>query len=186
MDITLNITLDFDTLYETVARSLSIIGKRSTDDNGNLLFKDITLGSREKEIVSDFFRQAVIDLSAELSGFITTASSASVTFTLALPENHNAALDPFIRKSCEAYCVSYALASWFVITAPRIADKYAKDCTRQVSAVIRLVYEKKAPTAPQTSPLDISTEVVTDEPNNNVEPTDPPAEPTEPAEQTNP
>lgn len=142
----MDITIDYTALYETASRSLSIIGKRSSDDNGNPLFKDITLGTREQGIVTDYFRQAVIDLSAELSGFITTASSSSVTFTLTLPSNHNTALDPFIQKSCEAYCVSYALASWFTVTAPRIAGMYEKDCVRQLSAVIRLVNEKNAPT----------------------------------------
>lgn len=141
----MDIILNKDTLYEKMSRSLSIIGKRSIDDNGKLLFADITLGTKEKEIANDFFRQAVIDLTTELSVFITTATSQSVAFTLNLPNNHNSALETFLQTACESYCVSYALYSWFVITAPRISNKYADDCKRTIASVIRLAYDKKAP-----------------------------------------
>lgn len=67
----MEITLNFNTLYDKVARSLSIIGKRSIDDNGNLLFRDITLSTREHEIINDFFVSAFTELCAELNKFIT-------------------------------------------------------------------------------------------------------------------
>lgn len=154
----MEITLTYQSLYETASRSLSIIGKRSVDEQGNLLFKDITLGTREQEIITDYFRQAVIDLSAELAAFITASTETAITLTL--PTNHNTALDSFIQKSCESYCISYALYSWLFITAPRIAPRYLDDCKRQLAAVIRLVHEKKAPEAPAASPLDITTTVI--------------------------
>ena len=141
----MDINLNYDTLYGKVERSLSIIGKRSKDDDGNLLFKDITLGSREKEIINDYFRQAVIDLTTELETFVTAGSTSGVTFALDMPTNHNSALNPFVVQSCEEYCVSYALYSWFVITAPHISEKYLGDCRRQLSAVIRMTGAKTAP-----------------------------------------
>lgn len=139
----MNIILTYDTLYATVERSLSVIGKRSADDDGNRLFTDITLGSREKEIVHDYFRQAVIDLAAETAAYISAGSK--IFITLEFPDNHNAALEPFISESCSAYCVSYALFSWFTITAPRISAKYLEDCKRQLAAVVRLTHAKQAP-----------------------------------------
>jgi len=141
----MTVTLNYTTLAETVDRQLSIIGKRSTDDNGNLLFKDITLGTREKDLITDYIRQAVIDFSVETAAFIT-AEVPDTSITLTFPSNHNAVLESFIQQSCNAYCVSYTLYSWFTVTAPRIAEKYLDDCKRQLAAVIRLVNEKKAPT----------------------------------------
>lgn len=152
MDIIVN--LNFSDLYETTSRSLSIIGKRSVDDNGNLLFKDITLGTNEKEIIYDYFQQAIIDLMAETAAFISASTEESITLTL--PTNHNTALEPFITKACRAYCVSFALYSWFTITAPRIASRYLDDCKRQLSAVIRITYEKTAPSAPDSSYSDVT------------------------------
>lgn len=325
----MNISIDYPTLYATVARSLSIIGKRSTDDNGNLLFKDITLGSREKTIILDFFYSAFVDICAELNKFLTaevenhsdfssviyttfwtdqqpsafvdqitangqylftfsdgrlyvssltfpfstispvtdqlfvydgtyyrwnsgltqlteeqtalltdeekaaaivlsyyntnpssvtvtradvylyyngavykSARSASfsntsipagtalvdpnghayvqqgvllvnvsseiedsVTLTITMPDNWNSALLLPLRKAVSDYCVAYALYSWFVITAPRISEKYIGDMQRNLAAVIRLIHEKKTPATPldgsshEISPLSISTTV---------------------------
>ena len=155
----MNIVLTYPDLYATVERTLSIVGKRSTDDNGNLLFRDITLGTREVTIIHDYLRQAIIDLTTELSAFITGGTDANVTFTLTLPTNHNANLETFIQDSCAAYCVSWALYSWFTITAPRIAEKYLEDCRRELAAVIRLSNIKQAPSG-NTDILTTSTEVV--------------------------
>lgn len=151
------ITLDSNTLAGEVKRSLSIIGKRSVDDKGEPAYKDITLGSLEDPLLADYFRQAVIDISTETAAFITAASDTQITLTF--PTNHNTVLETFIQQSCEAYCVSYALWSWLTITAPRIASRYLEDCKRQIGSIIRLIHDKKSPTAAASSPLDISTSI---------------------------
>ncbi len=140
----MDIIIDYNKLYENMARSLSVIGKRSVDENGNHLFGDITLGTNEKRIADDFFKEAVINIVAEISAFITDETEdASVTLTL--PENHNRHLDGFIQRACDMYCVSYALFSWFVITAPKIAGKYKDASIQQMDDIVRLVHEKNAP-----------------------------------------
>lgn len=324
----MDITLTYADLAATVKRSLSIIGKRSIDDKGNLLFRDITLGSRETAIIYDFFTTAVTTLCSELNKFVTaevhnitgysstfytdfwtnqdaatfasqirtngqylyrydtntlyvsalsypfstvsaetgtlfvyedtfylwengamtaqdeeelteeqkegavrlsffgtdplsavaegtdvylyyegniyrsalqksfsqaempndalivdpqgrayrregnilinipeTATEQTVTFTLQVPENWNEGLQTSLGSVLRDYCVSYALYSWFTITAPRIAEKYLGDMQRSVAALIRLVYNKKAPEEPldehdtAVSPLSITTTV---------------------------
>lgn len=317
----MEVILNFSTLYDKVARSLSIIGKRSIDDKGNLLFRDITLGTREREIISDFFVNAFTELCAELNKFITAevqnhsgfndtvyisfwtilpassfadqvtvdgqylyncsshklyqaslsfpygvasapaggllaihndnyyqwdgtdltqlteeqvaeltdeekAGAAVVTFfnvqhdageavvstpgiylydgvslyvsarscsfsevtldattvyydpdnvpyqwlygtlqrlagnttegiqlTVTTPDNWNSGLELSVRQSLFNYCISYALYSWFTISAPRISEKYLADTTRQLSALRMLIHEKKPPTASSESPL---------------------------------
>ena len=150
------ITLTSADIYAIVERSLSVIGKRSVDDNGNLLFKDITLGTREKAIVDDYIGEAMTDLATELSEFVTASTDDTVTVTL--PTSHNTGLDGLIQKACTGYCVSYALYSWFTVTAPRIADKYKGDAARQLAAVIRMGSMKKAPES-STDILSTSTDV---------------------------
>lgn len=139
----MTINLNYTALQEKVERSLSVIGKRTVDDKGERLFTDITVSSRETEIINDYFRQAVIDLAAELTAFISAGNDTSITIDF--PTNHSDALDTFVTQSCEAYCVSYALASWFNVTAPRLTEKYTADCTRQIAALHRLIHEKTAP-----------------------------------------
>ena len=183
----MKIVISYLGLYEAVERSLSIIGKRMIDDKGDLLFRDITLGTNEKEIISDYFRQAAIDIATETSAFIKEhwpdaatrcgcvcplsmhlqckhntvpdGCCAGEVVILELPANHNDVLGRFIQKSCEAYCVSFALYSWFNITAPRLADKYAADCKRQMASVTRLIYEKKAPKGTHDIVSSTSTEI---------------------------
>ena len=94
----MDITINFTNLYTTVARSLSIIAKRSVDDNGESTFKNITLGTREVDIISDYLRQAAIDVATELSAFITASTDTSVTITM--PDNYN--------SSCRSHAMPIA------------------------------------------------------------------------------
>lgn len=158
----MEITLEYATLTETVKRSLSVIGKRSVDEKGNLLFTDITVGTNEEPLITDYLRQAVIDLSTELSSFaaVPEASPEGIILYLDLPTNHTDDAGTFIQQCCEAYCVSYALYSWFTVTAPRLTEKYQADCTRQSSALIRLLHEKTAPDTPELTYADIPGSVI--------------------------
>lgn len=156
----MEITLNFTAFAAEVKRSLSIIGKRSIDEHGNLMFKDITLGSLEESLLNDYFYQAVIDLTTETDTFITGSTDTSLTLTF--PSNHNDALNLAISNVCKAFCVSYALYSWFSIVAPRLVEKYMTDCKRQAGALIRLVNNKKPPSVSTDSPLSITTTIVND------------------------
>lgn len=138
----MDIVLTYSTLRDTVKRSLSIIGKRSVDDKGNLLFKDITIGSNEEKILDDFFDNAVNELVAEFGCFVTGYDS---DITLTFPSNWNSNLEEYVNTTCESFLVAYALHSWFVVTAPRIAEKYQTEMSRQLASLVRMMYEKKAP-----------------------------------------
>ena len=156
----MTIDLTYSSLREAVERSLSIIGKRSVDDKGNLLYKDITLGTNEKPIIDDYLEQAVIDITAETAAFITGSTGNVITLTF--PSNSNEGIFDFIEKACQAYCVSFALHAWLSITAPAIAQRYANDCLRQISAIKRMIHEKKPPVSESSSPSyakDVSTTV---------------------------
>ena len=137
------VTLNFAILTQRVQRSLSIIGKRSTDENGNLLFKDITLGSLEEPILIDYFKDALIQLKTATSHF--SASTTDTTVTLSFPTNHPEGNDTTIRDAFAAYCVSHALYSWFTVTAPRLATKYQEDANRNMASVIALAFTKQPP-----------------------------------------
>ena len=156
----MDINLDYQAISADVRRSLSIIGKRSVDENGNLLFKDITLSSLEEPLLEDYLHQAAIDITVETGALITEATQAGVK--LIFPENVNTAPLMLTERACKAYCVSYTLASWFAVTAPRLVAKYTKDCTRQMAAI----QQKRPPATPmdgqeEVSPLAPRTTVTT-------------------------
>ena len=85
-------------------------------------------------------------------------STEGIQLTITTPDNWNSALEMAVRQTLFNYCVSYALYSWFTVTAPRISDKYLADTTQQLSALRQLIHEKKPPTC-TVSPLSIKTEI---------------------------
>lgn len=124
----MKVTLNFSQLTETVKRSLAIIGKRATDDNGNLLFKDITLSSLEEPILHDFFKDALVYARAMAAPCSMTVTEQAAT--LSFPSDDGA-----VKQAFEAYCVAYALYSWLSVTAPGLAKKYMDDANRLLAAI---------------------------------------------------
>lgn len=145
----MDITINYTEIYSVVERSLSVIGKRSTDENGNRLFTDITLGTREKEIAYDYFRSAIVALAADLRQYVTfeTFSATSFTVRISLYEDHNEHLEPTITQAIKDYIVAYALFSWFVITAPRLQEKYMVESERYRTYIIYQVFHHQRPSS---------------------------------------
>lgn len=77
----MEIILNYGSLYENMARSLSSIGKRAKDNNGNNLFSNITLSSAEKPLVCDFFANAFTEICAAIGRFVTTETRHVSTFS---------------------------------------------------------------------------------------------------------
>ena len=124
----MDIQICYGSLYNIVSRSLSIIGKRSTDDNGNKIFADITLGSREKDIVCDFFGNAFVTLCAELNKFISAqieqhSSISSIIYTKYWTDQEPETFYDQVKDSGE-YLYSYAENKLYVseVTPPNPED----------------------------------------------------------------
>ena len=158
----MTIVINYSDISEVVERSLSIIGKRSVDDQGNLLFKDITIGTREKEILSDYYRSAIMHIAAELRQFVRLEAPIGDTYTilLALDDDANPDLQDSIKQAVTEYIVAYALYSWFTVSAPRLYEKYLADSQNAISYLTYQVYNRKRPDtmpnplAPKVDPSD--------------------------------
>ncbi len=158
----MQITINYLELYGVVERSLSIIAKRSVDENGNRLFTDITLGSREVELVNDYIRSAIVHIAAELREYVIleTPSASSFVLNIALYNDANPHLDKTISQAVKDYIVAYALYSWFNVSAPRLYEKYLADANAMKSFIITQVYHRQRPStmpdplAPKVDPKD--------------------------------
>lgn len=141
--------LNYTELYAVVERSVSIIAKRSVDDQGNHLFDNITLGSRETEIINDYFRSAIVSLATDLRQYVTLeqATTSSYTIAITLYPDYNNKLENTIVQAIKDFMVAYALYSWFTISAPRIADKYLSDANAQKSYIIAQVFHRQRPSS---------------------------------------
>ena len=158
----MQILLDYTELYGVMERSLSIIAKRSVDDQGNPIYDNITLGSREKELAYDFFRTAIVGLAADMRMYVTLESSTttSYTVTVSLDPDVNTSLESTIRQAVKDYVVAYALYSWFTVTSPRLTEKYLADADQQRRYITAQVFHRQRPAtmpnplAPKTDPRD--------------------------------
>ena len=138
----------FANITEKVKRSLSIIGKRAKDDNGNTLFADITLSSIEEGIIRDFTDAAITEIVNEVRRLLKTfsfhtATNIGIDLTLLLPDDYNEALDTMIASAIDNFCTAYSLYSWFVITAPRISEKYRADANAHLQLIISMLFHRK-------------------------------------------
>lgn len=143
----MQITLNYSELYGVVERSLSIIAKRSIDEKGNRLFADITLGSREVEIVSDYIRSAIVHIAADLRQYVTLETPGSGIYTLGITlyADANTKLEDTIRQAVKDYIVAYTLYSWFNVSAPRIYEKYLSDANAMKNFIIAQVFHRQRP-----------------------------------------
>ena len=158
----MQVQLNYTDLYAVVERSLSIIAKRSTDDKGNLLFDNITLGSRETELIYDYFRSAITSIATDLRQYVTqfTLSATGFNMTITLYDDANPQLQATILQAIKDYIVAFALYSWFTISAPRIYEKYLGDANIFRGYLIGQVFHRQRPQsmpdplAPRTDPSD--------------------------------
>lgn len=158
----MDIVINYSDISAIVDRSLSIIGKRSVDDQGNLLFKDITIGTREKQILTDYYRSAIMHIASELRQFVRLEAPIGDTYTisLALNDDANPDLEDSIRQAVTEYLVAYTLYSWFTVSAPRLYQKYLTDSQNALSYLTYQVFNRKRPDtlpnplAPKVDPTD--------------------------------
>ncbi len=145
------ISISIDKITEKVQRSLYIIGKRSSNDDGTSLFQDVSLSTNETDLISDYVYVAFQHIQTELAKFVTISqveehSTENVFISAEMSVDDNSG-SLTLDKTVELYCVSYALYSWFVFSVPRIADKYNRDCETLMADIIRIVHNKKEPEA---------------------------------------
>lgn len=143
----MDITLDFNTIYDAVGRTLSIVGKRTKDESGGSLYRDFTLGTKEQPIVNDFIKTAVTAITVATSSFVSATSSDSITLTF--PDSHPAGLEGPVDTACKDYCIAYALYSWLATVSPELSKKYGEELQGRLASIVSLVYEKRSPEVPQ-------------------------------------
>lgn len=143
----MDIVITYSDISAIVERSLSIIGKRSVDEQGNLLFKDITIGTREKDILKDYYRFAIMNIASELRKYVTleTPATTSYTIRLTLNDDYNDNLQDTIKQAVKEYIVAFSLYSWFNVTAPRIYQKYLADAQNAMSYLTYQVFHHQRP-----------------------------------------
>lgn len=149
-------------IINEVERSISIIGKRAVDANGNRIFSFVTLGSGEKGLLSDYVDSAVVNIAAATREFFeyktctcetenTTAESTDTTaeatdlVEFGFRTDADANLSLPLSAACQKYIVGYCLYSWFTVVQRPLAEKYLAECTAALTCIMSMLRHREKP-----------------------------------------
>ena len=155
------ITIGYADIKSKVKKHFSIIGKRLSDKQGNILFTGVTLSSTEEDILKQYVKDAAETFVSSFSPLIAgyTDNTDDVTFTY----QRNRVSDGKASAFCslfKSYVVDYVAYSVLSMTYADSARKYADDMTNHVVSALKLIFQKDAPTSGSKTMEDMTGEVI--------------------------
>lgn len=155
------ITIGYADIKSKVKKHFSIIGKRFSDKQGNILFTGVTLSSTEEDILKQFVKDAAETFVGNFSPLIAgyTDNTDDVTFTYQRNRVSEGKANAFCSLF-KSYVVDYVAYSVLSMTYADSARKYADDMTNHVVSALKLIFQKDAPTSGSKTMEDMTGEVI--------------------------
>ena len=155
------ITIGYADIKSKVKKHFSIIGKRLSDKQGNILFTGVTLSSTEEDILKQYVKDAAETFVSSFSPLIAgyTDNTDDVVFTY----QRNRVSEGKVNAFCslfKGYVVDYVAYSVLSMTYADSARKYADDMTNHVNSALKLIFQKDAPTSGSKTMEDMTGEVI--------------------------
>lgn len=155
------ITIGYADIKSKVKKHFSIIGKRLSDKQGNILFTGVTLSSTEEDILKQYVKDAAETFVGNFAPLITsyTDNTDDVVFTY----QRNRVSDGKANAFCsifKSYVVDYVAYSVLSMTYADSARKYADDMTNHVVSALKLIFQKDAPASVSGNLTDMTGEVI--------------------------
>lgn len=155
------ITIGYDDIKSKVKKHFSIIGKRLSDKQGNILFTGVTLSSTEEDILKQYVKNAAETFVSSFSPLIAgyTDNTDDVVFTYQRNRVSEGKANAFCSLF-KSYVVDYVAYSVLSMTHADSARKYADDMTNHVISALKLIFQKDAPTSGSKTMEDMTGEVI--------------------------
>lgn len=155
------ITIGYDDIKSKVKKHFSIIGKRLSDKQGNILFTGVTLSSTEEDILKQYVKNAAETFVSSFSPLIDsyTDNTDDVVFTYQRNRVSEGKANAFCSLF-KSYVVDYVAYSVLSMTYADSARKYADDMTNHVISALKLIFQKNAPTSGSKTMEDMTGEVI--------------------------
>ena len=155
------ITIGYADIKSKVKKHCSIIGKRLSDKQGNILFTGVTLSSTEEDILKQYVKDAAETFVSSFSPLIAgyTDNTDVVTFTYQRNRVSEGKANAFCSLF-KSYVVDYVAYSVLSMTYADSARKYADDMTNHVNSALKLIFQKDAPTSGSKTMEDMTGEVI--------------------------
>ena len=145
-EVVQSVTVEYSDIKSKVKKRLSIIGKRLSDKQGNVLFAGVTLSSAEEDIMKQHLKEATETFAGNLSPLVNNYvdNTDNVQFIFNKTRVSTAKADAFC-SNFKSYVVASVAYDVLCATSPEMARKYADDMTNHMNAAIQLIYQKDAP-----------------------------------------
>ena len=155
------ITIGYADIKSKVKKHFSIIGKRLSDKQGNILFTGVTLSSTEEDILKQYVKDAAETFVSSFSPLIAgyTDNTDDVTFTYQRNRVSESKANAFCSLF-KSYVVDYVAYSVLSMTYADSARKYADDMMNHVNSALKLIFQKDAPTSGSKTMEDMTGEVI--------------------------
>lgn len=155
------ITIGYADIKSKVKKHFSIIGKRLSDKQGNILFTGVTLSSTEEDILKQYVKDAAETFVSIFSPLIAgyTDNTDDVVFTYQRNRVSEGKASAFCSLF-KSYVVDYVAYSVLSMTYADSARKYADDMTNHVVSALKLIFQKDAPTSGSKTMEDMTGEVI--------------------------
>ena len=155
------ITIGYADIKSKVKKHFSIIGKRLSDKQGNILFTGVTLSSTEEDILKQYVKDAAETFVSSFSPLIAgyTDNTDDVTFTYQRNRVSEGKANAFCSLF-KSYVVDYVAYSVLSMTYADSARKYAYDMSNHVNSALKLIFQKDAPASVSGNLTDMTGEVI--------------------------
>ena len=155
------ITIGYADIKSKVKKHFSIIGKRLSDKQGNILFTGVTLSSTEEDILKQYVKDAAETFVSSFSPLIAgyTDNTDDVTFTYQQNRVSESKANAFCSLF-KSYVVDYVAYSVLARIYADSARKYADDMTNHVNSALKLIFQKNAPASVSGNLTDMTGEVI--------------------------
>lgn len=157
----ISVGLNSTQIISDVRKHLSIIGKRQTDKQGNLLFTGVTLSSKEQDVIDMYIKAAAQIFSSELAPLVQYYGTSegdylglTIESTRWSDANQKAFSDNF-----NGFITSYIVNAVLAADYPELAKKYESDMQNHIVAASKLVYAKTPPSLSEYTLPDMQGEI---------------------------
>ena len=139
----MELTIDKNQVYDSVAMNVSIVGRDLKDANGASLYDKVRIQDRDKDVLDLFWADAFGDLIEKLGNFIT--SSADNKLALAEDRRMSEAALNKLDDAITGYMVYSMTANWMKLKAVEYAPVYEGKAEASLASVMARIRVKKEP-----------------------------------------
>lgn len=157
----ISVGLNSTQITSDVRKHLSIIGKRQTDRQGNLLFTGVTLSSKEQDVIDMYIKAAAQIFSSELAPLVQyygTSEGDYLGLTIESTRWSDASQKAF-SDNFNGFITSYIVNAVLAADYPELAKKYESDMQNHIVAASKLVYVKTSPSLSEYTLPDMQGEI---------------------------